>query len=205
MTRLSSIAFLLVLCRLAAGQSTSATISGGVTDPSGRFIPDAVVNVANDDTGAVISVRTNHAGFYSIPVLQPGHYHVQVSKDGFRTLIKPDVVLNVQSAVALNFSLPPGARSESVTVEAAAYPVNSSDGSVSTVVDRRFVQNTPLNGRSFQDLISITPGVTSQSPQVSTNGGINYSGNFSVNGQRTESNYYTVDGVSANRQRPVAR
>ncbi|WP_156994098.1 hypothetical protein [Terriglobus sp. TAA 43] len=120
----------------------------------------------------------------------------QASKSGFKTLIKPDVVLNVQGAIALNFSLPIGARSESITVEAGASLLNTTDASVSTVVDRRFVANIPLNGRSFQDLISMTPGVVSQSPQANQAVGAN--GDFSVNGQRGESNYYTVDGVSGN-------
>ena len=191
---------LVALCLLplsAFSQSIDATISGGVTDPSGNFIPDAYIQVANDATGIVYSARTNGAGMYLIPILPPGHYHVQVSKPGFKTIIKADVMLNVQSAVALNFILPVGATSESVTVDAASSPINTTDASVSTVVDRKFVENLPLNGRSFQDLISLTPGVVTQSPQ-STSAAVGAGGDFSVNGQRTQSNYYTVDGVAAN-------
>jgi Carboxypeptidase regulatory-like domain/TonB-dependent Receptor Plug Domain len=183
----------------AVSQSTNATISGGVTDPSGNFIVDADVKIANDATGIVYSARTNSLGMYLVPILPPGHYHVQVSKPGFRTIIKADLTLSVQSAVALNFTLPIGATSESVTVDAASSGINTTDASVSTVVDRKFVENMPLNGRSFQDLISMTPGVVTQSPQ--SQAGTQYpgdSGDFSINGQRTESNYYTVDGVSAN-------
>src|SRR5580704_861796 len=146
-------------------QSTNATISGGVTDPSGKFIQNADVEVANDATGIVYSSKTNGSGMYVVPILPPGHYHVQVSKPGFRTIIKADVVLNVQSALALNFTLPVGATSESVTVDAASSLINTTDASVSTVIDRKFVENIPLNGRSFQDLISLTPGVVNQSPQ----------------------------------------
>lgn len=193
--------FLLVaMCLLplaALSQSTDATLSGGVTDPSGNFILGADVQVANDATGIVYSARTNSSGMYLVPILPPGHYHVQVSKPGFKTIIKADVVLNVESAVALNFILPIGATSESVTVDASSSPMNTTDASVSTVVDRKFVENLPLNGRSFQDLISMTPGVVTQSPQ-SSNEVVGAGGDFSVNGQRTESNYYTVDGVAAN-------
>jgi hypothetical protein len=89
-----------------------------------------------------------------------------------------------------------GSTSESVTVEAGAPLINTQDASVNTVVDRKFVANTPLNGRSFQDLISLTPGVVTQSPNASSK--VGGGGDFSVNGQRTESNYYTVDGVSGN-------
>jgi hypothetical protein len=181
---------------LVNAQSTNATLSGGVTDPAGTFIVGAEIDIANDTTGVIYSAKTNSSGIYYLSVLPPGHYHVQVSKIGFKTLIKPDVVLNVQSALSLNFSLPVGATSESITVDAGASSINTSEASVSTVVDRKFVENMPLNGRSFQDLISMTPGVVTQSPQ--TRGAVQSMGDFSVNGQRTESNYYTVDGVSAN-------
>jgi hypothetical protein len=182
---------------LANAQSTNATLSGGVTDPVGTFIVDAEIAIANDTTGVVYSTKTNSSGIYYLSILPPGHYHVQVSKIGFKTLIKPDVILNVQSALSLNFSLPIGATSESIMVDATSSLLNTTSASVSTVVDQKFVENMPLNGRSFQDLISMTPGVVTQSPQASgqSPGAL---GDFSVNGQRTESNYYTVDGVTAN-------
>src|ERR1700677_3412629 len=190
---------LLGLCSIGfcvLAQSTNATISGGVAAPSGEFIADAEVDIANDATGVIYPAKTNSAGIYFVPILPPGHYHVQVSKQGFKTIIKPDVILNVQSAVALNFTLPIGATSESITVDSPPSPINTTDASVGTVVDRKFVENIPLNGRSFQDLISMTPGVLTQSPE--SNSQLGSSGDFSVNGQRTESNYYSVDGVSAN-------
>jgi hypothetical protein len=174
---------LLVFCfapARALSQSTSATVSGGVTDSSGKFITDASVDIANDATGVIYSTRTNSSGIYFAPILPPGHYHVQVSKRGFKTIIKPDVVLNVQSALALNFTLPVGATSESITVDAGASIINTADASVSTVVDRKFVENIPLNGRSFQDLIALTPGIVTQSPQSGSVRG--YNGDFSVNG-----------------------
>lgn len=183
---------------LAAAQSTNATISGGVTDPMGRFIANAQIQVANDETGAVYSTKTNNAGIYLIPVLPPGHYHVQVSKPGFETIIKPDVVLYVQGALSLNFTLPVGAASESVTVNASSSLLNTTSPAVSTVITRKFVKNIPLNGRSFQDLISLTPGVINQSPQYYQTEVVGGGGDFSVNGSRTQSNYYTVDGVTAN-------
>jgi hypothetical protein len=181
----------------ALAQSTDATISGAVTDPAGNLILNADVQIANDATGVIFPAHTNSSGMYLVPILPPGHYHVQVSKPGFKTIIKADVVLNVQSAVALNFTLPVGATSESVTVDSGTSTINVTDASVSTVIDRKFAENIPLNGRSFQDLISMTPGVVTQSPQ-NTTATVGTAGDFSVNGQRTQSNYYTVDGVSAN-------
>jgi hypothetical protein len=189
---------LLILCvtTLALAQSTDATISGVVVDPSGKAITDADIELLNDATGVHYTNKTNGAGIYTVSILPPGQYRVQVSKVGFKTLIKPGIVLNVQDALALNFTLPLGATSESITIEAGASMINTTDASVGTVVDRKFVENIPLNGRSFQDLVSMTPGVVTQSPQSESTVGNN--GDFSVNGQRTESNYYTVDGVSGN-------
>ena len=145
------------------------------------------------------SGKTNDDGIYVVPNLPPGPYRLQVSKVGFKTLIKPDIVLNIQDALSINFTLPVGAVFEIVTVEGGASMINTTDASVSTVIDHTYVKNMPLNGRSFQDLILLTPGVVTQTPQNAVlAAGLGQTGEFSVNGQRTESNYYTVDGVSAN-------
>lgn len=192
---------LLMFCVTSSvlAQSTDATISGQVVDPAGRVIFDADIQILNEATGVQYANKTNRSGIYTVSILPPGQYRVQVSKIGFKTLIKPDVILNVQSAVAMNFTLPVGATSESITVEAGSFILNTTDASVSTVVNRKFVENIPLNGRSFQDLISMTPGVVTATPQIpSSQQGVAYSGDFSVNGQRTASNYYTVDGVTGN-------
>jgi hypothetical protein len=189
--------FLLFSAPRTVAQSTDATISGVVVDPSGKVLPNAEIDILNESTGVSYPSKTNGDGIYTVPGLPPGEYRVQVGKIGFKTLIKPGIVLNVQSAMALNFTLPVGAASESITVEGGSSVLNTTDASVSTVVDQKFVKNMPLNGRSFQDLISMTPGVVTQTPQ-NTNQTSGYNGDFSVNGQRTESNYYAVDGVSGN-------
>jgi hypothetical protein len=191
---------LLILCAtiFALGQSTDATISGIVVDPSGRFIAGADIEVLNDATGVHYSIKTNEIGIYTVSILPPGQYRLQVSKVGFKTLIKPGVVLNVQSAVALNFTLPVGATSESITVDAGVSTINTTDGSVSTVIDRNFVANMPLNGRSFQNLLTLAPGVSQVPVSAGYGSPAGLSGDIVVNGQRTESNYFTVDGVSAN-------
>src|SRR5262249_12115993 len=124
--------------------------------------------------------------------LPPGTYALEVERDGFRRVVKPDVVLHVQDAFEIDFDMTLGPVSETVTVEAGAPLVNTESGAVSTVIDRAFVENLPLNGRSFQTLITLTPGV------VLTGTAFNDQGQFSVNGQRADANYFTVDGVSAN-------
>jgi hypothetical protein len=188
---------LMILCAsiFAGAQSTDATISGEVVDPAGRVITQANIEILNEETGVHYSGQTNGSGIYTVSILPPGQYRIQVSKASFKTLIKPGIILNVQSAIELNFTLPLGATSESVTVDSGTSSINTTDASVSTVIDQKFVENIPLNGRSFQDLISMTPGVVTATPQQTQYVGSN--GDFSVNGQRTESNYYTVDGVSA--------
>src|SRR5262249_17593162 len=124
----------------------------------------------------------------------PGPYRLQVSKFGFKSIIKPDIILNVGEALSLNFTLPLGSSSVVVTVEGGAPLVDTTDASVSTVVDRQFAENLPLNGRSFQSLINLTPGVV----VAAVNSSGFDAGQFNVNGQRANTNYWTVDGVSAN-------
>jgi len=194
------VTFLLILSVLfvapAGAQSSSATINGIVLDPSGAAIAGAQIVVVNDGTGVQYTTKTNGEGIYVVPNLPPGPYRIQVSNSGFKTIIKPDIVIHVQDALAINFTLPIGAASEVVTVKGGAPLINTENAAVSTVVGRTYVENMPLNGRSFQDLILLTPGVVTNSPQTPAFRGDN--GEFSVNGQRTESNYYVVDGVSAN-------
>lgn len=173
-------------------QSPNGNINGLVSDPTNAAVPEAEIVAVNDVTGVQYCTKTNREGIYTLPNLPPGPYRVQVSKIGFKTLIKPDIVLNVQDSVAINFTLLVGAFHEIVTVESGATLVNTQDAAISTVVDRRFVENMPLNGRSFQALIALTPGV------VLTPSSAAEQGQFSINGQRADANYLTVDGVSAN-------
>src|SRR5467141_2215434 len=190
------IIFVLVLSLLFLGpaiaQSPNAAINGIVLDPSGAAIPGAQVVVVNDATGVQYVTKANGEGIYVVPNLPPGPYRIQVSNSGFKTVIKPDIVIHVQDALAINFTLPIGSASEIVKVQGGAPLVNTENAAVSTVVDRQFAENLPMNGRSFQTLIQLTPGVV-VIPSSSNDGG-----QFSVNGQRAESNYWTVDGVSAN-------
>ena len=142
MRHLSALCLLLLtLCvaLLARAQSTNATLSGIIVDPAGKAIPGAEIQILNEATGVRYSGLTNGDGIYAVTILPPGEYRIQVAKPGFKTLIKPGIVLNVQSAVVLNFTLPIGATSESVTVEAGASTINTVDASVSTVIDRNFV------------------------------------------------------------------
>ncbi|MGB8889245.1 MAG: TonB-dependent receptor [Candidatus Korobacteraceae bacterium] len=174
-------------------QSPNANINGQVLDPSSRVIVGAEIIAVNDSTGVKYTTQTSGEGIYVLPNLPPGPYRLQVSKLGFKTIIKPDIVLNIQDALAINFTLPVGASMETVTVEGGAPLVNTETPEVGTVIDRNFVENLPLNGRSFNTLLQLTPGVVLATSASATN-----PGQFSIAGQRTDANNFTVDGVSAN-------
>ncbi len=192
LTLIVSLAFPCVLL----GQSTNASLTGVVDDSSKAVIPGVSITAINTETGVRSQTLTNSSGQYVLPTLNPGSYRIEVDKEGFRGIIEAGLVLHVQDVIQMNFHMALGSSSETVTVNANSLQLNTTDASVSTVIDRTFVENMPLNGRSFQDLISMTPGVVTQTPQTVASIGNN--GDFSVNGQRTESNYYSVDGVSAN-------
>lgn len=174
------------------GQSPTGTVSGRIVDQDGRAIVEADVLIVSDLTGIQFAAKSNQEGIYVLTNLPPGLYRLQISKVGFKALIKPDIVLNVQDILSINFTLPVGSTSVVVTVQGGAPLVNTTDATVSTVVDRQFAENLPMNGRSFQSLIELTPGVV-LAPSSPSDGG-----QFSVNGQRAASNYWMVDGVSAN-------
>src|SRR5580704_17924054 len=118
-----------------AAQSPNGNISGLVLDPSSRVIVGADIVAVNDVTGIKYTTKTNPEGIYVLPALPPAPYRLQVSKMGFKTIIKPDIVLNVQDALSINFTLPIGALLETVTVEGGAPLVNTENATVSTVVD----------------------------------------------------------------------
>jgi Carboxypeptidase regulatory-like domain/TonB dependent receptor len=180
-------------CSLVAlAQSTSASLTGRVTDPSNARIAEAKVGAIATGTNLSYETTTNGSGEYNLPGLTPGTYRMEVEKAGFKKLIRPNVILHVQDALDIDFELPVGSASETVTVTGGTPLVNTESATVSTVIDRELIDNLPLNGRSFQTLILLTPGV------VVTATAFDDQGQFSVNGQRTDANYFTVDGVSAN-------
>jgi len=181
----------------ARADSSTANLSVSISDSSGAVIPGAHLVLQNSDTNQEQQLESGKMGAITFSYLKPGRYRLTVSKNAFADVIVDNILLNVGDDKHLQLSLKVGSAAQTVTVDGSGLTINTTDASVSTVIDRKFVANIPLNGRSFQDLISMTPGVVTQSPQA-TGQAAGYSGDFSVNGQRTESNYYTVDGVSGN-------
>ena len=174
-------------------QTETGTISGLITDETGASVPNAQVQLLSVQRGTTTDGKTNSSGIYIFTGVQPGLYQIKVQKLGFKQVDLLSLIVNVQDHIEQNIRLQVGSVSESVTVEANGLNINTTDGSVGTVVDRTFVENMPLNGRSFQSLILLAPGVTAV-PGAFVGG----AGEFSVNGQRTQTNYFTVDGVAAN-------
>jgi len=172
-------------------QTDTASLSGTVVDPQGRPVPEVQVTATRIETGITTVSITNSVGIYFFSSLAPGHYQLAVSKSGFKEIVAKGFTLQVEGRVEQNFVLQLGSQAETVTVEGSALEMNTTDATVSTVVDRKFAENLPLNGRSFQSLIELAPGVIPTAGSGNTD-------TFVVNGQRETSNYWTVDGVSAN-------
>src|SRR6266851_938430 len=168
------------------GQTETATVSGLVTDRTAAAVSGAEVRLQSVERGTVTTTTTNNAGIYVFPSVQPGQYQISLEKQGFKQVDLLGLIVNVQDHIEQNFRLEVGSMSESVTVEGGAPLINTTDATVSTVVDRDFAENLPMNGRSFQTLIQLTPGVVLT---ASTPGD---SGQFSVNGERPTANYWMV-------------
>ncbi|HEX8282984.1 MAG TPA: carboxypeptidase regulatory-like domain-containing protein [Pyrinomonadaceae bacterium] len=178
----------------ARAQSASATLGGTVLDENGAVVPSVEITVLSLSTAVQRHATTGGEGAFVVPLLPPGRYTLTAQRDGFATLEVRNIVLNVGDRQALRIRLQVGEVGESVTVVDAldSNVERSASSSVGTVVNRRFVENLPLNGRSFQSLFELAPGA------VLTRTSFNEQGQFSVNGQRANANYFMVDGVSAN-------
>src|ERR1700761_8247573 len=190
--------FVACLCVLsfftgAVAWGQSAQIAGTITDPSKAAIQNASLEVIDSSTKVKWQTKSNGEGRYVLPLIPAGTYDVTVQADGFDAEVVQNLRLNVADKVSLDFVLHPGTVGQSVTVDGSGMNLNTTDATVSTVIDRRFVENIPLNGRSLQSLMTLAPGVLIVPSQ-----GVGESGELSVNGQRTETNYFTVDGVSGN-------
>lgn len=180
----------LVLLISGLAQSATATLSGTVSDEKGALVPGVNITITNPATNFKKTVVTDESGKFFITQLPPSNYTLVAEHKGFTSEFK-NIELNVNDQRTLNIELKVGQVSGTVQVTDEPNLIDES-ASVGTTVNRKFVENLPLNGRSFQSLFELTPGV------VLTPSGEGGQGQFSVNGQRTNSNYITVDGVSAN-------
>ncbi len=182
---------LMLSCAAAYGQQ-KAQLAGFILDRSGAIVPNASVSVIQMETGTRRSVRSNSEGFYAVSSLSAGMYKITIRKDGFQTLARVSVPLQATEAARFDFTLDIGSMQEVVTVEGASPMLNVTDATSGVQVGTEAVEKLPLNGRALQGLIELAPGV------LATPANAGEAGQFSTNGQRPTTNYFTVDGVSAN-------
>jgi carboxypeptidase family protein/TonB-dependent receptor-like protein len=184
-----SLAILLLLGGFSAtafAQGGTGTITGTVLDPKGLSVPDAKVSILNTDTGIDRSLATTEAGFYTATFLQPGHYQVSVSKDGFSTWVRKDLLLQVGQTLAVDAPLTVGTTVSEVTVTGEAPIIEPDRTDVSQTVSETLAGGLPLNGRRWESFVFLTPGVT-------FDGG---NGLSSYHGISSLYNNSQVDGVS---------
>src|SRR5580658_637244 len=183
---------LVLIVTASSAVCQQAQIAGLIRDPAGLNVTGAEISVRNEETGGRRQTRTNESGYYSVASLTPGTYRILIRRDGFETIVREGVKLEVGDNARLDFTLRIGDSRTVVTVEGGAPLMNLEDASIGTVIGRDFIDEMPLNGRGIQSLIELTPGVEAVSVTPDN------AGQFSVDGQRSVSNYFTLDGVSAN-------
>jgi carboxypeptidase family protein/TonB-dependent receptor-like protein len=163
---------------------TDATVSGTVTDPTGAHVVEVKVTALNIATGIVTMTRTNEAGVFVFPALQPGMYRFTAEHSGFHNAVANDVALEVGSKLTLNLPLELGTTTESVEVQGVASMVNTSNATVGDVINGKKLLDLPLAGRSSYDLIITQPGVIQ-------------GGGYNINGNRGGAVNFTTDGINS--------
>jgi hypothetical protein len=202
---LAIFSILVILFSVPIGaQVAGGTLSGTITDPSEKLVPQAQVSITNVATGITTTVTTNSDGFYIAPNLLPGEYQVTVSAKGFRAETRKGISLTVGAQQVFNLTLQVGSAAGTVvevTTEAPAVQLASSD--ISAVVNANTVRELPLNGRSWTDLAALQPGVETIQTQPSfatgsDRGNRGFGQQLTISGARPQQNNYRLDGVSLN-------
>lgn len=184
-------------------QVAGATLTGTITDPAGRVVPQAQIVITNEATGVVTKLATNSNGIYTAGNLLPADYTISISAPGFNTEERTGIELTVGGEQVLDLALKVGASkiSVEVTTEAPAIQLTSSD--ISAVVNATTVRELPLNGRSWTDLATLQPGVNSIKTQPDFSAGTDrgnrgFGQQLTISGARPQQNNYRLDGISLN-------
>ncbi|MBZ5577977.1 MAG: TonB-dependent receptor [Acidobacteriia bacterium] len=184
--------------RMNAQGSTNAAVLGTVTDSAGAVVPNASVRVKNVGTDQERQVATDAQGRYTIADLPIGNYEAQATAQGFQTTVRRGITLTVGAQAVVDFSLAVGQAQQTVTVEAEVSQVDTLSTAVSSFVSQKQINDLPLNGRNFTDLVTLVPGVSGGS-QIG-NGGANLlygvQNNFAVSGARAEGQAYLLDSTN---------
>jgi hypothetical protein len=186
-------AFLLLLsgAKLVSAQAVTGNISGTVTDASGGVIAGANIQVKNTATGVTLTTVSNEQGRYNVPDLTIGTYAVQASNSGFQTVVHTGVNLTVGSQLVVDLSLPVGQAQQTVTVESSVAQVETQSTAITSLVSAQQMADLPLNGRNFEQLLNIAPGVTKTPAGTTSLYGVAPS--YSVAGARTEGTAFLLD------------
>ena len=180
-----------ILAVTALGQTGNSTISGSVKDPAAAAIPGAKIKITNVESGATIESVSNEAGLYRVGTLLPGNYRVTVDADGFSTVARGPITVEVGQVVAIDVTLPVGQQSLTVEVSEAAPLVESQTSNVAQVVNRQMLAGLPLPNRAAASLAALAPGVVMIDSGAGT--AENYPV-FSVAGGRARNQSFTLDG-----------
>src|SRR6266700_1459027 len=183
--------FMLVFGFATAAWAQNGSISGTVSDSTGAVIPAAQVSVRDELTGASRAAATNSQGFYEFLAMKPSKYELTVEAKGYGRAVKHDIDVVVGIESHFNVALKPGSVTETIEVTSEVPLIEPEKTNMSYSIESRQIANLPLQGRQFLDLALLTPGVTAQA-QGTQAGGIN------VSGMRSQSNNFTLDGVSIN-------
>ena len=188
--------FVGIFCGVCAfAQSTTATLSGRISDASGGVLPGVQVTVTNSATGIKRALTTDAGGKFIAAQLPPGPYEVSATMNGFETLVNKGVVLTVGQEANLELAMKVGAVSEQVTVTEDAPLVNTTSSAVAGVVEEKRIQELPLNGRDFSQLPLIQPGVASvRNGDVTVTKG--YGARISMGGSRPDQTAWLLDGTN---------
>ena len=189
---------MLVLVPALAAQQTNGIVQGTVSDAAGAVVAGADVTVVNDSTAYTRSTTSGADGSYAFAELPPGHYHVTVTKQGFKTETQQNIELHVASTVVLNVKLTVGSVSEALTVEANPIAVETTTASLGSITEGAMVREVPLNGLNFIGLALLVPGASTMDGfSASTKGVLGGSDIVFSGGQRT-GNVFTVDSAPNN-------
>ncbi len=191
----AALALLLVAVTMAAQQSTGSMM-GMVQDASGAAVPGAIVTVQSVETGQTRTLITNESGNYSALSLPVGQYEIRVEKSGFSAMVRRGITLAVAQQAVVNITMALGVVQQKVTVTGEAPLVNTSPASTSGLVNEEQVKDLPLNGRSWDTLITLNPStanLTSNQSTTSTGKGLGF--NFSVSGNREDFNVFLMNGI----------
>ncbi len=174
----------------AIAQTGRATLTGNISDPSGAAVANANVTVTDIRQGTAQSVKTNNAGAYTVPELNPGSYQVKVEAAGFKTEIRPRIKLEVEQTARQNFALEIGGVAQTVRVSGTGVLLHTDDSTVGQVIPNRDVVGLPLNGRNYLQLSLLTVGVA-----PATGSRVQGTGGFSALGQHGYQMRVLLDGV----------